>query len=69
MHVSETTFLHLINCTRELRLIVNRIQARPGPLTYEEQVAMRKAEEVRQAALSEAKLAGILPPSAPEGVS
>lgn len=61
MHVNETTFLHLINCVRELRKLVDRQRAQPGPLTYDEQVSIRKADEVRQVAVSEAKLAGILP--------
>lgn len=68
-HVSETTFLHLINCVRELRKIVDRQRAMPGPLTHDEQVTIRKADEVRQVALREARLSGILPhggePNAP----
>lgn len=61
MTVNETTFLHLINCVRELRKIVERQRAQPGPLTHDELVTLRKADEVRQVAVSEAKLAGILP--------
>ena len=63
MIVNESTFLHLINCVRELRKIVERHRAQPGPLTHDEQVTLRKADEVRQVAVSEAKLAGILPHS------
>ena len=66
MHVNETTFLHLINCVGELLRLVDRQQCSPGPWTHDEQICVRKAAEVRSVAMSEAKLAGIMPHTVPE---
>lgn len=65
MHLNENTYLLMTNVIQELTTMVRAKQANPGPLTYEQQNALRKADEVRQVALSEARLAGILPPAPP----
>jgi hypothetical protein len=60
-HLNENTYLLMTNVIKELISIINAKQADPGPMTHEEFVTLRKAEEVRNVALSEARLAGILP--------
>lgn len=68
-HLSENTFLLMTNVIKELLAIINAKQANPGPMTHEQSVAIRKAEEIRNVAISEARLAGILPHSAKGGQS
>jgi predicted nucleic acid-binding protein len=65
MHLNENTYLLMTNVIAELVAMVRAKQANPEPLTHDQHVALRKADEVRQVALSEARLAGILPPAAP----
>lgn len=65
MHLNENTYLLMTNVIAELAAMVRAKQANPGPLTHDQHVALRKADEVRYVALSEARLAGILPPAAP----
>lgn len=69
MGFSETTVLQLINAVRELKAIVERQRSQPGPLTYDELAKLRKADELRSTAISEAKLAGILPHAITKGES
>lgn len=67
-HLSETTYLHLVNCVDELLKLVDRQQAAPGPRTHDEDVSVRKASEVHMVAIREARLAGILPYEQPRDV-
>lgn len=61
MHLSENTYVLMTTVIGELTKMVRAKQANPGPLTHDQHVALRKADEVRQVALSEARLAGVLP--------
>lgn len=65
-HLNENTYLLMTNVISELIAIIKAKEAQPGPFTHDQNVALRKADEVRQVALSEARLAGILPHSRPE---
>lgn len=60
-HLNENTYILMTTVIGELTKMVRHKQANPGPLTHDEDVALRKADEVRQVALSEARLAGVLP--------
>lgn len=61
MHLNDNTYVLMATVIGELTKMFRHKQANPGPLTHDEDVALRKADEVRQVALSEAMLAGVLP--------
>lgn len=60
-HLNDKTYILMATVIGELTKMFRHKQANPGPLTHDEDVALRKADEVRQVALSEAMLAGVLP--------
>ena len=66
MHIDESTFLQLIEAVKAHREIIGALVARSGQvLSYQDMHTIRHGTDLENVARSQARLAGITPPSPP----
>jgi len=66
MHIDESTFLQLIEAVKAHREIIRAVIARSGQvLSYQDMHIIRHGTDLENVARSQARLAGITPPSPP----
>lgn len=61
MHIHEPTHIALINTTRGLADIIDRLSRQAPPLELQDEIAVRNARQLSDAAESQLRQAGALP--------